>query len=1151
MNFTPFRVALIYFIFAVLWITTTDQLLEMMVGDLAYLTTYQTIKGLFYITLTAVALYFMMKSYGKYIDSKKDELQKLLDYMPVFINLHGESGKVKDVNHYFEERLGYTEKDAKSSDILKMMTTDEGYPKVKSEVENPSGKWIDQELIAKDGSRLQTTWSNVRISDSLSLGIGVDISERKIMEEKLRENEEWLQLTTDSANIGKWEWNPTTGETRFDEIWARLVGYTLEELQPINIETWNDLLHPDDHEKFEEAYQKYISGEKDIYECEVRMKHKDGHWVWILDRGKAVEWHDNGIPVRLVGTHVDISDRVAYEESLLFQASLLTNISDAVISVDKEFKITSWNKAAEDIYEWKASEVIGDHLENYLPTNYDDGTTNESAFEALLNEGFWQGEITQKTKTGQVVNVFSSVTLIKNSDGEISDIIAVNRDITTRKKYEKENLLLANVFIKSNTALSVSNHKTNKLERVNQAYLNLFGYDKDEMVGLDIHDLYPEGSDSRTDDIVKKLDKERVASMETTLKKKDGSLFNGIVNLSIVEDEESGDMYRISTVQDITELKQIQNQLARERQRFEAAANNVSDVVWEWNPEEKTLWWGEGIENVMGYNKRDYENKLNFWQSKIHEDDRERVEGSMIKAENSDDLEWEEEYRFYDAENNVRVVKDSAVLIRNEENKLLRVIGAMVDITQVLEYQKELQQERNKFELIAKSSNDVLYDFNIKKGEVWWSEGWMTRFEYEADQVAPNFDWWLQRIHPDDLKRIEKSLIKAMNSVENYWSDQYRFLNGKGKYRFVIDKGFFIRNNDNKAVQMVGTISDLTLDIEARDSLKASEEQYRLLFKQSPLPMYIYDPDTLKFVAVNNSAIEKYGYAEVELLQLSIHELHPEAEYEEIKKEIARSVKKKKTGFDTWTQVKKSGEKIIAEISGSEIYYDGKIHRLVIVNDVTEQKKAEERAISAIVEGEERERHRIAKELHDGLGQYLSAANMNLETVYEDAKGLPKKLDNTFKNGLELLHYAISETRNISQNLLPKAIQDYGLELALESLINQVKNNSKVKFYLFQKIDDSQIPNNIQINLYRIAQEGINNALKHADARNISVQLIHAKNEILLTIEDDGVGFVVEEKMGHGIGLQSMKTRVGAMAANLDIVSTLGRGSIISVVVPT
>lgn len=1151
MNFTPLRVALIYFVFAVLWITTTDQLLEMIVGDLAYLTTYQTYKGLFYITLTAVALYFMMKSYVENIDSKKDELQKLLDYMPVFINLHGENGKIKDVNHYFEERLGYREKDAKSSDLLRIMTTKEDFPKVRSEVKNPSGKWIDLELIAKDGSRLQTTWSNIRINDNLSLGIGVDISERKMMEEKLRENEEWLQLTTDSANIGKWEWNPKTGEARFDEIWARLVGYTLEELQPINIETWNELLHPDDHQKFEEAYKKYISGEKEMYECEVRMKHKKGHWVWILDRGKAVEWYDDGIPVRLVGTHVDISERVAYEESLLFQASLLTNISDAVISVDKEFKVTSWNKAAEEIYEWKASEVIGDDLENYLPTNYDDESTDESAFKALMNEGFWQGEVTQKTKTGQTVNVFSSVTLIKNSDGEISDIIAVNRDITTRKKYEKENLLLANVFIKSNTALSVSNHKTNKLERVNQAYLDLFGYGNDEMVGLDIHDLYPKGSNSTTDDIINKLEDDKVASLETTLKKKDGSLFIGIVNLSIVEDEESGDLYRISTVQDITELKQIQNQLARERQRFEAAANNVSDVVWEWNPAERTLWWGEGIENVMGYKKRDYENKLNFWQSKIHEDDRQRVEESMTKAEDSEDLEWEEKYRFYDAENNVRVVKDSAVLIRNEENKLMRVIGAMVDITQVLEYQKELQQERNKFELIAKSSNDVLYDFNIKKGEVWWSEGWTTRFEYEPDQVETNFDWWLQRIHPDDLMRVEKSLIKAVNSGENYRAAQYRFLNGQGKYRFVIDKGYFVRNNDNEAIQMVGTISDLTLDIEARESLRASEEQYRLLFKQSPLPMYIYEPDTLKFVAVNNSAIEKYGYTEEELLQLSIHELHPESEYEEIKKEIERSIKKKRTGFDTWSQLKKSGEKIIAEISGSEIYYEGKIHRLVIANDVTEQKKAEERAISAIVEGEERERHRIAKELHDGLGQYLSAANMNLETVYEDAKGMPKKLDDTFKNGLELLNYAISETRNISQNLLPKAIQDYGLKLALESLINQVKNNSKVKFYLFQKIDDSRIPNNIQINLYRIAQEGINNALKHADAKNISVQLIHAKNEILLTIEDDGVGFVVEEKMGHGIGLQSMKTRVGAMAANLDIVSTLGRGSIISVVVPT
>jgi PAS domain S-box-containing protein len=203
--------------------------------------------------------------------------------------------------------------------------------------------------------------------------------------------------------------------------------------------------------------------------------------------------------------------------------------------------------------------------------------------------------------------------------------------------------------------------------------------------------------------------------------------------------------------------------------------------------------------------------------------------------------------------------------------------------------------------------------------------------------------------------------------------------------------------------------------------------------------MYIYDPESYNIISVNNSAIEKYGYSEKELLNMKIYDLHPESDLDEIMNEIRGEYKKTKNRFDVWLQEAKDGRKIIAEISGSEIYYENKNQRLVIANDITEQRRAEEKAISAIIEGEERERQRIAKELHDGLGQYLSAANMNLQAVYEDAENLDKELKGTYWHGIELLNHAITETRNISQNLLPKAIQDYGLELAIESLVKQLE----------------------------------------------------------------------------------------------------------------
>lgn len=420
---------------------------------------------------------------------------------------------------------------------------------------------------------------------------------------------------------------------------------------------------------------------------------------------------------------------------------------------------------------------------------------------------------------------------------------------------------------------------------------------------------------------------------------------------------------------------------------------------------------------------------------------------------------------------------------------------------------------------------------------------------FDEDQVKPTYEWWKSRLHPENRKKIVEKLEKSISDGKDSWHEYYKFKNGKGSYSVVIHKGYFIKD-EGEVTYMVGTISDMTDEVNAREELKASEEQYRLLFEQNPIPMWIYDPDTLRFVTVNRSALNKYGYTKEEMLDMTIADIRPKSDMAKLKADLKKNLGKERTEFEEWNHLTKSGKKLIVEISASNIYYKRKWQRLVIAHDITEQRKAEEMAISAIIEGEERERQRIAKELHDGLGQYLSASNMNLKSVYEDLPGIPDKLDESFKTGLELLKHAISETRNISQNLLPKAIQDYGLELAVESLINNLKSNNNIKFTLYKNIFEADIPSNIQINLYRILQESLNNSIRHGMPDKIDVQLVYSDNEILLVVEDNGKGFNIHKESGEGLGLRSMKTRAGAMSAELDIVSSKGKGTIISVIVP-
>jgi two-component system sensor histidine kinase/response regulator len=109
------------------------------------------------------------------------------------------------------------------------------------------------------------------------------------------------------TRAGTWEWNPQTGEVRFNERWAQIIGYTLAELAPLDIDTWLDLIHPEDRERSESLLVQHIRGELDHYECEVRMRHKDGHWVWVLDHGRVVASDPDGAPLWLAGIHIDNS----------------------------------------------------------------------------------------------------------------------------------------------------------------------------------------------------------------------------------------------------------------------------------------------------------------------------------------------------------------------------------------------------------------------------------------------------------------------------------------------------------------------------------------------------------------------------------------------------------------------------------------------------------------------------------------------------------------------------------------------------------------------------------------------------------------------------------------------------------------------------
>jgi PAS domain S-box-containing protein len=140
------------------------------------------------------------------------------------------------------------------------------------------------------------------------VGIAIDITERTRVEAAAKEHQERLALALQGADLGSWDWNVQTGEVSFNERWAEMLGYRLEEIEP-SVGTWEALVHPDDMPRVREVLSAHLEGRVPFYETEHRLRHKSGSWVWVLDRGKVFERDATGRPMRAAGTHLDISER--------------------------------------------------------------------------------------------------------------------------------------------------------------------------------------------------------------------------------------------------------------------------------------------------------------------------------------------------------------------------------------------------------------------------------------------------------------------------------------------------------------------------------------------------------------------------------------------------------------------------------------------------------------------------------------------------------------------------------------------------------------------------------------------------------------------------------------------------------------------------
>ena len=143
------------------------------------------------------------------------------------------------------------------------------------------------------------------------------------VDEQQDDSHELLALVINATGVGIWDWQVQTGELTFNKRWAEIIGYNVDELQPIQFETWSTNLHPDDLAKAKSLLEQHFNGELDFYDIEARMKHKSGHYVWVQASGQLIERDEDGKPKRMIGTHLDITERKNAEEQMIIATELL------------------------------------------------------------------------------------------------------------------------------------------------------------------------------------------------------------------------------------------------------------------------------------------------------------------------------------------------------------------------------------------------------------------------------------------------------------------------------------------------------------------------------------------------------------------------------------------------------------------------------------------------------------------------------------------------------------------------------------------------------------------------------------------------------------------------------------------------------------
>ena len=650
-------------------------------------------------------------------------------------------------------------------------------------------------------------------------------------------------------------------------------------------------------------------------------------------------------------------------------------------------------------------------------------------------------------------------------------------------------------------------------------------------------------------------------NIEYRFKRRDGKWIY-VHDRAVATYEKNGMKYADGLLSDITERKQAEEETKRLKEKYESVIRNIPDTIYSGLPDETCTmtFISERYRDWTGYSPQDFYQDPWAWPKTVHPEDREGELKTYIES-------WQKkraylsEYRIVHKDTGqVRWVKDHGVPVTDEKGNLILFDGIITDITERKKAGAEIKRLKEKYESLIRNIPITIYSSlpDETSTTIFVSERYGEWTGYFPEDFYNDRYTWPKSVHPEDRATAIEAYVRAYESKAEY-NYEYRVVHkDTGQVRWVMDHGVPVTDGKGNLILFDGIITDITKRKQVEEALQKSEEFSSNLLNNSPNPIVVINSDlSVRYV---NPALERMTRFPSRGL------LGKKPPYpwwtEEIRHKVSKDLQEALRGRIGKRQElfqKRDGERFWVEVTSAPVTHnDGSRYLLVNWTDITEQKRLRDDMqfyIREITRAQEQERKRISRELHDETAQSLADLYTDFDMII-----MKEQLSEKVVRRLEQLRLKIDsmleEVRRFSHELRPGLLDQFGLIPSLESLTTDVNTEEKLSCRLEVTGSEQRLSSEAEALLFRITQEALRNIRKHAKATEAIVRVDFGRGKVKLSITDNGIGFKVPEILSGfarrgKLGLMGMQERAYLLNGSLKVKSTAGKGTTITVDIPT